>query len=69
LIDSSTQVGLEVNAERTVHMHNITSTILGIIHYRFFYLKCVSETGLCFRLQEEPTQGFRDRVTLSIGLS
>jgi hypothetical protein len=36
---------------------NITITILDIIHRPVFYLKYdISETGICLRLQVEPTQ-------------
>jgi hypothetical protein len=42
---------------------NITLTILDIIHRPVFYLKYdVSETGVCPRLQVEPTQSSRNQT-------
>jgi hypothetical protein len=50
---------------------DITITILDIIHRPVFYLKHdVSETGLCLRIQVEPTQldsVRRQRLVLSVG--
>jgi hypothetical protein len=46
--------------KHTVHiastMFHMTITILDIIHRRVFYLKHVSETGFCLRLQVESIQ-------------
>jgi hypothetical protein len=41
----------------TKEIHNITVTILDIIHRPVFYIKHdVSDTGFCLRLQAKPTQ-------------